>query len=209
MHTAHPHTRHTVMIFTRKEFWDIALLFAVFSIILGVITFVLVPQGLSYAKYPLLHFSLFIFGMALAHSFTPTAISKVHMSKPGIIVIVTLILIGLLSIWPSGIFIERSIKLVEILFQDFIIASTLSIIGTRLSSTPIRLSLAFAFAALHLPLFVTQPFTHALSVLCAAFIVGYIGTTIFQKTKQDISGIIILHLSFYILFGSMLSLVLW
>jgi hypothetical protein len=196
-------------IFSEKEFKEIMVLFGVFALVLGFITLVLYPQGITYGKYPLLYFPIFIFSMVLVYECAPETVSRVRISNTGAVVTTVLVVAGLVSVWPSGAFVERSIKLIEILFQDLVIAAVLGVIGHRLANTKIRLALAIAFTVLHIPLFFVATLSYSLTVVVAAFLVSYIGTLWFEKTNQNIATIMIMHLSFYIIFGSILSVIVW
>ena len=192
--------------FNPTELWRIVALFGVFALVLGFVTFILYPQGITYGAYPLLYFPLFVFGMMLAYACAPGAVESVRISRSGMIVVIVLVLAGLVSVWQTGAFIERAIKLMEILFQDFVIAAALGVIGDRLAERKVRIGLSVAFAAMHLPLFVTASYTYAISVVIAALVVTYVATTWFVKTKRDIATVAMLHLAFYIIFGSVLSI---
>jgi hypothetical protein len=59
------------------------------------------------------------------------------------------------------------------------------------------------------PLFFTEPWPHVTAVVGGALLISFISTTWFAKTKQDISTIVILHLAFYLVFGTALTIVFW
>jgi hypothetical protein len=184
-------------------------LLGIFIVILGVDSFVLYPAGITYSTYPLIHFFWLVFGMTIVEKFAPLPTKEIKLSKAGGIVIVALIILGLATSVQNGELISRSVKIVEILFQDLVIATILATIGERLLQTSTRVRASIVFALLHVPLFFTEPWPHVTAVVGGALLISFISTTWFAKTKQDISTIVILHLAFYLVFGTALTIVFW
>jgi hypothetical protein len=103
---------------------------------------------------------------------------------------------------PEGDPMTRSIKIVEILFQDLIIAGVLVSLIPVLGKLKERLLLATAFAALHVPLIGIISMWQAFIISVASFLVAFIVSKWFVQSKYDMVTIIVPHLVFYLLFGN-------
>ncbi len=185
------------------------VLFALFALILGVSTFVFTPVGLTYAANPIINIIWLIFGFVLVEKFTPLSTKSVTFSKYGIIAVVSLILIGLASSMPSANLIARSVKIVEIIFQDLVIAVMLVTLLKQLSDKKVQIWLSISFAALHVPLFITEPTLRAGIIVLGALVISYVSIRWFAQKGHDITAILVPHILFYLVFGTALSIIFW
>jgi hypothetical protein len=115
---------------------------------------------------------------------------------------ISLLITSLVLALPEGDPMTRSIKIVEILFQDLIIAGVLVSLIPVLGKLKERLLLATAFAALHVPLIGIISMWQAFIISVASFLVAFIVSKWFVQSKYDMVTIIVPHLVFYLLFGN-------
>ncbi len=187
----------------------VALLFALFALILGVSSFVFTPIGLTYEANPIINIIWLIFGFILVEKFTPLSTKSVTFSKYGIIVVICLILAGLASSMPSANLIARSVKIIEIIFQDLVIAVMLVTLLKQLSDRKVQIWLSVSFAALHVPLFITEPTLRAGVIVLGALSISYVSIKWFTQKGHDITAILVPHILFYLVFGTALSIIFW
>jgi hypothetical protein len=192
---------------TIKNLCSIFALCGIFSIVLGVSTFILTPAGITYEAFPATNILWLIFGLALVQIFVP--VTKLRFSTAGIIAVVLLIIFGLATSLAANEIIPRSVKILEILFQDLVIASTLTLVGAHLSKQNVRLSFSILFLMLHIPVFFIHPLTYALTIVLGAFLIGYVSITWFTQNDHDIATIILPHIFFYLVFGTAFSVIFW
>ncbi len=187
----------------------VALLFALFALILGVSSFVFTPVGLTYEANPIINIIWLIFGFILVEKFTPLSTKSVTFSKYGIIVVICLILAGLASSMPSANLIARSVKIIEIIFQDLVIAVMLVTLLKQLSDKKVQIWLSISFAALHVPLFITEQTLRAGIIVLGALLISYVSIKWFAQKGHDITAILVPHILFYLVFGTAFSIIFW
>lgn len=192
-----------------KTLETVFALFAVFSVILGVSSLMLYPAGLTYSTAPVINFTWLVFGLALVRFFTRDTVSSIQLSKKGAFAVILVFLASLFLAVPDGDPVARSIKLVEIIFQDLVIGGVLVALLPVIEKKRERIALALAFAAIHTPLFSIAPSVHALVVTGASFVVASFVPVWFKQTNRDMAAIIVPHVLFYLLFGNFLTGVSW
>ncbi len=199
-------TRIGVPVHTLKT---IGLLFFLFIVVLGIPSFILFPLGLTYQTSPAIHFAWLIFGFVLVERLTTLSVKSVTFSKIGIVAVTSLMLVGLATSMPSANLIARSVKIIEIIFQDLVIAVTLVTLLKQLSDRKVQIWLSVSFALLHVPLFFTETAVNAGVIVLGALAVSFVSIAWFSKKGHDITAILLPHILFYLVFGTALSIVFW
>ncbi len=194
---------------SRENLITVLALSIIFSLILGVSTFWFAPTGLTYSKASFINFAWLVFGLGLARFFARDTLESIHLSKIGSLLIICVSITAVILAFFAGDPMTRAIKLLEILFQDLVIAGVLVSLFPVLEKTKERLVLAFSFAAIHLPLIAVAPLAHAGVVVIASYIVAYLTPHWFVQSKRDMAFIIVPHIVFYLLFGSYLVGITW
>lgn len=185
------------------------LLLGMFSLILGVSALVLYPAGITYLTAPVIHFIWLIFGIILVEKFAPVPTADISFSNYGRIIVAILFIFGLAASLQSGEVIARAVKIIEIIFQDLVIAALLTNVLKERSGRTTKIWLSVVFALLHTPLFFTQSFTNASAIVVGALFISYISISWFVQKKHDITAILVPHILFYLVFGTAFSLVFW
>lgn len=198
--------RHTISFETFKK---VAGLFLLFGGVLGVSSLVFVPQGVTYETDPLIHTIWLLFGIIIVGRVAARLVNEIHFSTKSIFVVLAVIILGLASSVTEGHLVARAVKILEIIFQDLVIATTLVTLGKHLSNQTTERLLSIGFALMHVPLFFVEPFTHVLAIVVGALCISYVSIVLFLKNNKDIGMIIIPHVAFYLLFGTALSIVFW
>ncbi len=150
-----------------------------------------------------------MFGIIIVGRVAARLVSEIHFSTKSMYAVVAVILIGLISSVGEGHLVARSVKILEIIFQDLVIAATLVTLGRYLSNQTTERLLSIGFALMHALLFFVELFEHVIAIVLEALVISYISIVLFLKNNKDIGMIIIPHVAFYLFFGTALSVVFW